>query len=578
MQKQPHYLITTADERTWKFDQPVVFLGKWCLNYGRKNIWKNMDAIIAPPYGLSTEKKNIDYAEVIFFIDKSFPVFCNILNSHHGVNYSVRFWKILLGHWFQRYVNTMFNRYRTIEQCMKHFKISATAVYVNSDYTLATSDSLSAIYAFEDDRWNNLLNLKIFEFFEDKIKFDFICDKNTKFSISNKEKLIKKSLSLLTNKMIKNSDALIIDTYLPKFTEVKLQLALNQFPQIFSFLNIQISEKVNSELRKDLTKKITGEIKRDLEYFLKSMLFELLPVCYLEGFESLNNLVKKQYLPKNPKFIFTSIHFDTNEIFKLWAATKVENGVKYFVGQHGNNYGTYKYDDPTVEELTSDKFITWGWKNELPQHTPAFILKIANKKLNYDNQGGLLLIERVVPHRTNTWDVWAEFDNYFKEQHDFVNALTNKLKQKMTIRLHSTFKLFKWDEETRWKDYDPSLKINNGSSDIADLIRKSKLVVHSYDSTGMLETLSSNIPTLAFWQNGFDHLKDSAKPYYQLLLDAGIVHLTPESAAQKANKIWDSVDNWWKQNEIQEARKVFCDQYAKLSNNPVDDLITILKN
>jgi putative transferase (TIGR04331 family) len=102
--------------------------------------------------------------------------------------------------------------------------------------------------------------------------------------------------------------------------------------------------------------------------------------------------------------------------------------------------------------------------------------------------------------------------------------------------------------------------------------------VHSYDSTGILETLSQNIPTLAFWQNGFEHLRESAKPYYQLLVDVGIIHLTPESIAQKVNAVWDDIDAWWMQDNLQDARKKFCNQYARPSRNPVNQLIKLLKS
>ena len=44
MIKQKKYLITTAIEETWKFDQPVIFLGEWCRVYDRRHIWQNMDA------------------------------------------------------------------------------------------------------------------------------------------------------------------------------------------------------------------------------------------------------------------------------------------------------------------------------------------------------------------------------------------------------------------------------------------------------------------------------------------------------------------------------------------------------
>ena len=101
-------------------------------------------------------------------------------------------------------------------------------------------------------------------------------------------------------------------------------------------------------------------------------------------------------------------------------------------------------------------------------------------------------------------------------------------------------------------------------------------MVHSYDSTGVLETLSQNIPTLAFWQNGFDHLRENSKPYYQLLVDAGIVHLTSESVAQKVNEVWDNIEGWWGQDKVQEARRQFCNRYARVSQNPVRELKQIL--
>jgi hypothetical protein len=57
------HLITTADERTWKFDRPVILLGECCLIYDRKHIWQGMDAIVAAQYVLTQSKKDADNAE-----------------------------------------------------------------------------------------------------------------------------------------------------------------------------------------------------------------------------------------------------------------------------------------------------------------------------------------------------------------------------------------------------------------------------------------------------------------------------------------------------------------------------------
>ena len=85
-----------------------------------------------------------------------------------------------------------------------------------------------------------------------------------------------------------------------------------------------------------------------------------------------------------------------------------------------------------------------------------------------------------------------------------------------------------------------------------------------------------NIPTLAFWQNGLDHLVEEAKPFYQHLLEAGIVHLTPESISAKICDVWDNIENWWNDPLVQQARIQFCMEYAMLSKKPIRRLKELL--
>ena len=92
----------------------------------------------------------------------------------------------------------------------------------------------------------------------------------------------------------------------------------------------------------------------------------------------------------------------------------------------------------------------------------------------------------------------------------------------------------------------------------------------------MLETLSQNIPTLAFWQNNFDHLREKVVPEYQMLVDAGIVHLSAESVADKVNEIWSDIDKWWSQKNVQEAILFFCDIHARNSEDPIKTMTSLL--
>ena len=585
------YLITTADEDTWKFDRPVIFLGEWCLLYDRKHIWQDMDAVVACPYGLAVESKDADFSNARDLESRLFADLYNVLNQYHQVKYSERFWKIILGHWLRRCVDVVFNRVRTLEECANAYQLSGISVYDPGSYSLMTSDSYSSILAFDDDVWNHELNVRILDIlgigFGDR---DIVMSpKSRRFRVgtlggNNRSSLSKKlfkrfiaPIRTLSKFFVRDSDSFILNSYLPKHVEFKLQIALGQFPQFWSSPKLdEISDCADLLKRRMLSKEFMKDSNDSVEMVLRSLLFEMIPICYLEGFNKLNYQVKNLPWPKSPKFIFTSNNFDTDDLFKLWAAKKIENGSKYYLGQHGNNYGTHRYITSTIEETTSDKFLTWGWTDGLVQHTPAFILKLPkNITLQRNSNQYILLFELHCNHRFNLWDCIYEFKKYFEDQVSFVCALAPDLRNKIIVRLHSAHRYFKWSEIARWQSIDPTLHIDSGSDNAKLKMKKSRLVVYSYDSTGILETLSQNVPTIAFWPNGLSHLRDNAKTYYQMLVDVGILHLSPESAASKVEEVWGDVDGWWMDNNVQVARKIFCDRFARNSKNPIKDLMNI---
>lgn len=594
MSKEKRFLITTSDEATWKLDFPVVFLGEWCCKYDRKQVWKSLDFVVEEPYGMNVPKQDADREEMLIFEKKLFPIFCELINQYHNTNYSVKFWKILLGHWFRYTITQLLFRTKLIKQCLQNHNISGSISYSHDSYTITPTLTEEII----DDRllvpWKeNILNSKILNLLDEtnfpieyiKLNKDDRYNQNLKKNnINFKNKLFLNLIKFyqnLSKKFVKNSDAFIINTYLPSKEEIKLELALGQIPQLWKYNKTNsyseiINLKIDKVERDKLTKKFESVTNNYLEKIITKLLFQLLPKIYLEGLDELTKIVKNQPWPKSPKFIFTSNEFFGNDIFKLWSAFKSEQGTKYFIGQHGNNYGTKRNTAPRVEELISHKFITWGWTNQSSRFVPGFIFKNENKKYKFNPQGGLLLIETCYTKHVSTFDERYEYLKYLDAQIKFVGCLTREPRNKLTIRLMPEYLITRWAVKQRWFDFDPKLNIDNGIANISKLISQNRLVVHSYDSTGMLESLSRNIPTISFWLNEYNHILDEARPFYKLLVDVGIVHFSAESAAKKINEVWSDIDNWWSRSDVQEARKLYCAKYARNSNNPINDLKKIL--
>ena len=587
MDNNKRFLITTADERSWEFDRPVLFLGEWCRRYNRKSVWSKMDAIVATPYGVTEDERagNLLFgekmkAELLLMVT-------NVLNNYHKTEHPTRYWAILIGHWLYRYVRLIVNRWSTLQQLFENYSISETVVFDLPNYSLATYDSYSFIFATNDDVWNHVLYSKLLKFVKNSSIGRFLNIEDRPFFVVNPITKIKDGntggitlgyiIRNFLEKIYRNSDPFIINSHLPNKDVFKLQLALGQLPKRWRRTSCVVSEP-NTQLRELLRLNVKGYsgLKKAIYFFV----FDILPSCYLEGYSKLVNEAKAVSWPSNPRFIFTSNSFDTDEVFKAWAGEKVEQGVPYFIGQHGNNTGTLKYCQDEIECLEiADKFITWGWSDNNAKCAPAFIFRTrGKKKQQYNKNGELLLIEVHSPHRMESWDTSFTHSIYQKDQFLFVSLLRNDIQSRVTVRLHRSFRQFSWCDDQRWRDQFPAINVDKGDFNIHKLISNSRIVVHSYDSTGILETLALNIPTICFWDHNFNFIRSSAVPYYQKLIDVGILHDSPESAANKVSKMWDCVDEWWFSDKVQKSRETFCGKYAREVKRPIRTIRNLLTN
>ncbi len=579
------HLITTADERTWKFGCPVLFLGEWCQLYNRRHIWEKMDFVVAEPYGFDHLQRDIDYEMCRKTENELINIICDVLNEFHGVNHSRRYWRILCGHWLRAYVDLIFNRYRTVQLCLEKYNIGSTVIFDDKKFSLATADTKSFYCASNEDVWNNILYSKLLLLFDsgsiDKTTIDIdSLESITKPAPRKRSSFTQIRLTSIKRKMYsflqifsKETDAIITNTYLPYLEEVKLKLALKQVPISYDHPTLCFCSP-DLMLRKDLSSPFLTGDKRSYFSCVRNLLFEMIPTCFVEGYKMMSAVVETLDWPCKPRFIFTSNNYMYDEWFKFVTARNIEVNIPYYVGQHGN-FGTDKYNYPTVEMLTCDKYVKWGSAISMTQEVPAFVLKLANKKAVLpDTDGGLLFVQDLEGHRIQVWDNTHRYILSMSNNLSFYNGLADKIKRSVVIRLHSARGFFRQYEYERWRDADKDIKIDCCSS-LVTALAGSRIVVFSYNSAGFLENLSQNIPTLVLIDD-ISFIGDIALPYYKDLIDVGILHLSPSSGAQEINLVWDNMDVWWMSPEVQNARKLFCDKFARQSEKPISDLIKIL--
>jgi putative transferase (TIGR04331 family) len=94
-----------------------------------------------------------------------------------------------------------------------------------------------------------------------------------------------------------------------------------------------------------------------------------------------------------------------------------------------------------------------------------------------------------------------------------------------------------------------------------------QLHVCNYLGTSWLETIAANLPTICFYNPEIYKFGDSARPYISNLEKVGILHQSPQSAADKVMEVSENPKKWWQSDDLQSTVSNFRQKYARLEDS-----------
>ncbi len=576
------YLVTTALETTWPAEnEPVLFLGEWCCLYDRKSVWESRDAVVVPYHWDDRQKLHQDYLYLRSVYENLLNELAAQLNELHHVNYSVRYWRILVGPWLGYFIQMLFDRWTMLRHAFSEYDISGVRVLHHREEDLLPNDLESFIPLFINDPWNELIYGQILDWMGipvEKVNISHdplpISSDPVNLRLRLKRRLIQASRSIF-GLFCQENEHFLIASYLGVTQDILLQAKLGQIPKLWRLVDPPVCA-FDPTLRQWKMEAESGE--DDFITLARALIPTHIPKLYVEGYLKLAHLTESLPWPKRPKTIFTSNSYSSDDVFKAWAAHKVESGVPLIIGQHGGNYGMGLWSFTEDHQTTiADRFVSWGWVDE-PQSkiTPVGNLKGFDKSKHiYPNPTGVaLLVGMALPRQS--YHMWSspvgagQWLQYLDEQCRFAQALPAKLREQLLVRLYSQDN--RLSQKQRWQERIPEIHIDEGIQPMSDLLKKTRIYISTYNATTYLESLSLNFPTIIFWNPKHWELRPSAHPYFEQLKSVGIFHETPESAAKQMTAVWDDVSSWWHSPSVQSVRRAFCEQYAHIPDAPLDSL------
>ena len=576
------YLITTADENTWTKKEKILFLGEWCKLYERKEVWSNLTYVDFTYHWDDRQKLESDYAYINELYERILKNLTLKLNKFHKEDYSVNYWRLLIGWWLLFTLNVLFDRWELIRLVSTNYIGLKTIIYNDKLSNYIPKDHNELDQLCNDDYWNSLIFARIFKYFEN-VKTECIeCRKdfpitetrtNKKYPIRN---FILKYFQKFSSLLSRENSPFIFTTYMPYLQETFLNLSFFRLPFFFNFNKLEQTDSDINLRNWDLD----FDAKNNFESFICEIISDLLPVNYLEGYSKLSTLINKLDWPNKPSFIFSSNSFYTDDIFKLYAAKKKEAKVQIFTGQHGGHYGIGKFGCYEDYQLSiSDIFFSFGWKDHKKDVFPIGVL--SKIKINYtnSNQKKILIVTNCFPRYSShlySVPIASQWLQYFNDQIKFISCLNEILLSDVIIRLYKND--YGWNQLDRWKDIFPKLTYDSGVLPLKHIIPSIKLCVSTYNGTFFLESISNNIPTVIFWDPNFWELRDSAVEIFNKLKKAKVFHETPESAASHINNISLDVLSWWNSDEVKNIIEIFRKDYCKKEDFLIRKLCRAIKS
>ena len=579
------FLITTPDQRFWKTDTKILFLGEWCRLYSQKHVWSQLDHEVFPYHWDDREKLYRDYQLLDKIYESCLAQLTEQLNQLHQTDFSTRYWRIVIGPWLFYFIEILYDRFLSIDAVEKSGKASNVLLPV-PDSTVWAAKNFSE---FRDkvlrDPLNQYLYTEIIRFSK-KIPYETkdlpLLNPQEKIGATSPKSLTQ-SLQTFAGKLGRllpdtMNKVVFVNSYIKPVELARLQISLGQFPNPYP-PEIQINSfPINDVMRERI---VIDAGSTAFETLLQKMIPSFLPTVYVEGYQDMHQRALHIFF-RNPKVIYTTNALYGNEGFTFWAAWHVAQGTKLVTSQHGGHYGVLKWSAQETHEIkVADRYFTWGWEEKGESRAipmPSGQLSSRTNGLKANPGGNILWVGMNSP-RYSYWlysiPMGPQLIDYFIDQKRFAEEASEDVRRLLLYRLFSVD--FDWDQKKRLADLIPSVTLYEGPKSFYQQLNEARLCISTYNSTTYLETFAADFPTLLFWNPNHWEVRPSAQPYFDELKEMEILHDTPESAASKLNTIYQDPLTWWQSPEIQKVRKRFCSRFARTSPHWISEWRTELK-
>jgi putative transferase (TIGR04331 family) len=503
--------------------------------------------------------------------------------NNFGLNFSLKFWEILLYPWVSYFTFIIFDNYKVLQKICKDKNISEILVSKNilNDYT--PYDYQQFAHLLKNDEYRFFIFSNIAKFFIKKnikkkyINLNLKKSKNIYLNGNYRNLKIQTKILFFFLRIIFNFKKKNIILDLPinnVYKKFKYLVFLLKFAFIpFKYNNYGKTKEHDKILR---SKFILNLNHNNFEKILSQIIPHQIPKSIFENLNENLDFVRKNY-PKKIDKISSAHSFWGDDLVKIWIAMNVEKKTHFFPRQHGGSYGTDKlHTNEYIEKKLGNSFLSWGWKGRNVKPMPSIEKNILFEKnaalfKNYKNKkiiekGFLLILSPSNRYSKNIYSTPMS-DEWYLHNQKIISFLTKYLKNFERINVRARPYFDSWDFYNHLKNISPKIKVGFGEQKIEKEMNKYSLIIGTNPSTTMYDILISKKPCIFIWPKNLWTYRSSAQKYFQLLVKEKILFYNEDEAVKHLNKISNNIPSWWNDKNRQKTLKIFLDNFCLITSD-----------
>jgi len=591
MNKKELLLVTTALEETWGVDEDILFLGEWCRGYLRREKYECRKHEVLCHHWNDRKKLETDESNLRRLHDEILVAMTSVLNEVHDVNFSKRYWQIIIDPWLVSYVAVIFDRWESVRVVLDEYEVTKTFSLDANLNIKVPRDYSTSIELYRSDLWNHHLFLDILN--QNLVTSCEVIPLNTS-SVANTGTIpnvtfdpkslkwrVVYFLDKVLGKIANDSVAFFAGQIFPFATQIRLQISLGQVPH-FNFALAKDRRPKYILSKKPLRQKASLLLRDNLltkdsfESFLIKRIFYDAPSHLFEDYDALRRiaLVNKSY----PRSIVSCYNHWSSEPFKIWSAERVEQGAKLLTVEHGGSLHP-RFNSMDFESDISDKKLVWCQPYGSNQVRLPAAKIVGGRLLNLKKGSGRWCL--IIGYENSRYVTRANANPHGEQCLVMYSSILNLIENISDDDLKTSIKIrpypnMGWDLKARFVD---ELGVNCIQNDLKlyKAYEQAKVIVCTYPNTSFAEGMVSGQPTILFYQKLFWELDDHFKPILNILRRAKIVHDDPVSLSKHLDEIWSDPELWWSSSKVLQAREAFNDMAISVPKDAIQTWIKFFK-